>query len=324
MAPKITIIYHLHHFHANIEKSIKSLIDQTSKDFNIIIVNDHIDKKIRNLLTTLYDDLNKVNDLKSLLFSRHLGHSYAFNFALSYVKTPYVVFAGGESIFQPQFIETINKKLDELKPEILVYGFDAPCGVNTDKDLNLKSSHLYTFLIANTMNKIFNVKFLNDNKIEYKNFKHYSMLFNIECYKKAKNIAFLPNNLSKIYISMTRNFDLYDLIDQISIVMEDDKFLNSASIKEQMEYVAIRTILLNFLYENDKKFYTKQKSVFKNALSYAEDYIERRFPKWKDNKILNSNKNVDNPKIIAYLKSFIFSPKKVHLALTKVYENGKK
>lgn len=322
---KLTIVYHLHNFHANIAHSVKSLISQTSKDFNIIIVNDNVDKKVRTILAEFYDELNHVNNCKLLIFSRHLGHSYAFNFAMKYVQTPYVVFAGGESVFDKDFVKIISDNLEKFNPEILVYGFDAPCGIVCNQDLDLKNKHFYSFLIANTMNKIFSTKFLIANNLQYRNFKHYSLLFNVQCYVKANIICYLPNNLLTIYTKITRSYDLHDLVDQIEILLKDPNYMKfDQSIKQQLEYVFIRLILLNFLYESNKKFYSKDKSTFKTALVYAENFINKNFPNWENNPILCSKNNVDNPKVIKYLKEFNFSSRKVHTALQKVFENGRK
>lgn len=100
MTPKITIIIPVYNSEKSINKCIDSLLSQTIKDINIIIVNDgSTDKTLTKLSKYKYNKNIKI------LFQKHCGTSKARNYALNYVTTQYVTFVDADDYVDKCYIQ---------------------------------------------------------------------------------------------------------------------------------------------------------------------------------------------------------------------------
>ncbi len=321
----LTIVYHLYRGYEHSAKSLESILKQTDKNFELIFVADSIDKKVKKV----FKDIDFYKDFANARFvsmSTYVGHSYSYNYVTKITKTPYIYFASGSCVYEPDFVKKINQEIEQNNPDFIVLDGN---GKRHDQDLKyLKKDnyldYLYVLLDSSHLNKVLKINFLNKNKIHWVNFKHYPAVYLFELYRSAKKIGLINDKLFSHHISKNPTFNVGDLVYQFEYLnenFENDSFYQKHF--DQIQYLFIRTLTFSYL----EKIYWRWLSVkhdhFKSAVEFVVNYLEENLADWKANKILNSSTNVDSKKLIDYIKNFANTRKTINTFLTLV-DNGEK
>ncbi len=85
-----------------IKETIKSIIDQTFKNWKLIIVDDCSDKKTRTLLKKF----SKNKRIKIYWLKKNKGAGYCRNYAIKKSKSPYLAFIDSDDIWKKDKLET--------------------------------------------------------------------------------------------------------------------------------------------------------------------------------------------------------------------------
>ena len=85
-----------------IRETIKSIIDQTFKNWKLIIVDDCSDKKTRTILKKF----SKNKRIKIYWLKKNKGAGYCRNYALKKSKSPYLAFIDSDDIWKKDKLET--------------------------------------------------------------------------------------------------------------------------------------------------------------------------------------------------------------------------
>jgi cellulose synthase/poly-beta-1,6-N-acetylglucosamine synthase-like glycosyltransferase len=156
--PLVSIIVTYYDNHNLIDHSINSLINQTFKNIQIIVVFDGCMKKnIKNIR----QKFKKYDFIKFITLSKKKGNPLAKNKAIPYVRGKYVTVHDSDDIAHPQKIETYINTLSNNKnlAGIVSYWFR----VNLQFQI-IKSSNKLFFTRLNPTSFFFDKKTLNANK----------------------------------------------------------------------------------------------------------------------------------------------------------------
>ena len=85
-----------------IKETIKSIIDQTFKNWKLIIVDDCSDKKTRTLLKKF----SKNKRIKIYWLKKNKGAGYCRNYAIKKSKSPYLAFIDSDDVWKKDKLET--------------------------------------------------------------------------------------------------------------------------------------------------------------------------------------------------------------------------
>ena len=99
---KIDIILPNFNSSDSIKETIKSIIDQTFKNWKLIIVDDCSDKKTRTLLKKF----SKNKRIKIYWLKKNKGAGYCRNYAIKKSKSPYLAFIDSDDIWKKDKLET--------------------------------------------------------------------------------------------------------------------------------------------------------------------------------------------------------------------------
>ncbi len=315
--PKLNIVYHIKSNYKTIKDSILSLCEQEDKNFNIVFIDDNMNKEAHKLLSKL-DTISQFKNVNFMSLNEPAGHSFCFNTILGNLpKEDYVYFCAPNVIFKPNFVSKIKAKFAEGKnPNVILFGVYSHISHNNlnefskTQTLNL----IFNYFLENYTNKIYSVDFLSKNNICFVPFVHYSLLFNFETYIYLKQIDTIDESIAEIAFVNNPSYNLYDLINQISVLL--NKYKDSKiylKYKDIFDYIFIRTILFKFLILIYCKFYHHKNNSLKIGIKNALEFLNTDLPEWEKNKYLNSRLQFDNPIIVDYLKDFkgISSLKKI-------------
>jgi glycosyltransferase involved in cell wall biosynthesis len=117
----VSIIVPAYNVEKYIEKTLKSIINQSFKDFEVIIVNDGSTDNIEKVVK---DTLKNVDFSWKLINQKNQGVSAARNKGFLESKGEYVCFLDGDDYYHSAFLEKSYKKIKEGNFDIVYCGFD--------------------------------------------------------------------------------------------------------------------------------------------------------------------------------------------------------
>jgi glycosyltransferase involved in cell wall biosynthesis len=112
LLPKVSVVLYSHNHVKTIDHAIKSLIQQTFTDFQLVAIDDG---------STDYsqDAIHKIHDSRIVpLLLKHRGKAQTIEIALDYCIGDYVLFMTGEDWLDPLALEIMVKTMDSLPAEI--------------------------------------------------------------------------------------------------------------------------------------------------------------------------------------------------------------
>ncbi|MGL4616959.1 MAG: glycosyltransferase family 2 protein [Mycoplasmoidaceae bacterium] len=293
---KLSIVYNICNFSKNLDKSLESIQKIKDKNFEIIFVLNISNKSIPQILPLL----NFPKERASFVFlDQNLGHSYAYNIGLKLAKGEYIYFAGSKNMFKKDFMEKLNEIT--LKE---VYDFIALNDGEQRKFSNEKYIKNKNTDVMNIKRKIFNRKFLIDNKILFTNYKYFNQLYLFYVNENAKKIGYIEKNTCDFIYSENVNYNLYDILTCSEILF---KIINDSKFdKDKKEYYKM-TITVSILYEFIYKVFRNysDKNIIINSITNAYRVIEKIYPEYKENKYLIMNRNKEIPNYILNFKTNI-------------------
>ena len=196
----ITVIVSVYNGEKYLEECIESIINQTYKNLQIIIVNDGSNDNSAEII-------NKYQKLDNRIISIHKensGVSLSRNVALDIAEGEYICLLDQDDMFAPDYIEYFMDLIQETGAEIAVTPrakrfkgeidlvsnrISKNCNVITGKDA-VKMMLYYKFVIA-PWNKMISRKLIEENKIRFDKrfFSGEGFLFSIECFQHALRVA---------------------------------------------------------------------------------------------------------------------------------------
>lgn len=118
MNPLISIIIPVYNVERYIEKCVDSLIAQTYKNIEIILINDGS----TDASGVICDNLAKIDDRIVVMHQENAGVSAARNNALDIMNGEYVTFVDSDDYVDPQFIECLYTALESSNADISTCG----------------------------------------------------------------------------------------------------------------------------------------------------------------------------------------------------------
>ena len=116
--PKVSIVLPNYNYDKYLDQRIKSLLDQTYKDFELVIVDD----ASTDCSLEIIEKYNFDSRIKTKFYSENSGLPYKrWNDGASFANGEYILFAGADDSCKPTLIEELVNRLDEKKTIGLAY-----------------------------------------------------------------------------------------------------------------------------------------------------------------------------------------------------------
>ncbi|EEB73891.1 glycosyltransferase family 2 protein [Thermococcus sp. AM4] len=116
--PKISIILPTYNRGYIIGRTIRSVLDQTFKDFELIIIDDGSTDNTKNIVE-IYKE--KDNRIRYIRHKRNLGANAARNTGIKKSRGEYIAFIDSDTIWKPQKLEIQIKIADNTKENFVIY-----------------------------------------------------------------------------------------------------------------------------------------------------------------------------------------------------------
>ena len=116
----VSIIIPVYNVSSFIEKCIKSVVDQSFRDFECIIVNDGTkDNSIE-----LIEEIIKLDKRFKVFHQKNQGQGMARNLGLKYAKGKYICFIDADDYVESNYLEEMYRAIEKQKADIVCCGFN--------------------------------------------------------------------------------------------------------------------------------------------------------------------------------------------------------
>ena len=314
---KVSVIVPVYNVEEYIVKCLDSLVRQTLKDIEILVINDGSPDNSQDIIDKY---VKKYKNVKSYV-KKNGGLSDARNYGLKYAKGEYISFVDSDDYIDDMMMERMYSKAISNDFDMVVCNLDLVDEAgnfirhvysNVDSDLfnvSVKKSMLSIYPTA--VNKLFK-KNLFDNDVWYEDVEFIHRMF------PYINSIGVVNDFLYYYVqregSITRTFDkrLYNYIDNWNGIID---FYKKRKIyddyKKELEYCYVRYLYATFVKQavnyGDVKEYNK-------AVFAAIENVKKNFSKYRRNsyfyKSIKGLYLVFFGKFIAKVVYFIYSKRK--------------
>lgn len=288
---KVSIIVAIYNVEKYLDKCLKSIQEQTYKDFICYCVNDGSSDNSKNIIEKYL-----VDSRFKLLEKENGGVSSARNFGLKNVNTEYVAFVDGDDFLEPNLLEECIKNINDTGTDILVFGYkQLYLNNNTSELIDLtfddgvysykNKEGIFAFTPNAVWNKIYRTSLFKDNKIEFpEGFRHQDLGTTPKLLYKANSIQYINIPLYNYIIDRPNNITsqndhkIYDILDMSNEVigylknnMNDEYYENNYI--DEIEYL----IKANCIQSLRKSMNNKNKSFVFKFIDDVNRFIKLNF-----------------------------------------------
>lgn len=294
---KVSIIVPVYNVYQYLDKCLSSLVNQTLKDIEIIVVNDGSKDKSQDIIDAY---VKKDNRVKSLI-KKNGGLGDARNYGIEAASGEYIGFVDSDDYIDETMFEKMYNKAKEDDSDIVECDFywcypkknklDVATYYNT-------SDNIMKDIRVMVCNKIFKRDIINKHNITFPvGLRYEDILFTYKILPYVENISYVDEGLYH-YVqrgSSLSNHQTIKVRDIFQILEQLINYYKENNIYEEyeslIEYLHIRYLLgSSFLriigIEDDK---------LRNKILDENWYIlNDRYPNWKKNEYLNKGKGLKN------------------------------
>ncbi len=281
--PKISIIIPMYNSETFLKKCLDSVIVQTMKSFEIIIIDD---KSTDRSLKIANEYTDKFNYIKIVNLQKNNGVSFARNIGLEHARGEYIFFLDSDDFIESNFLEVMYKNIKKCNADIACckyYYIKEKGKKNSNKKIYIRkclfnhrpgkynSVNIIGTLIKDTnlhfflWNKIFKRDIILQNNLFFENKCFEDMIFTLKAFYFSHKIVIIDDFL---YYYRKHNFSLTNSMsfDQLNSYLHSLKLIKSFLIEKDIYkiykfsyiYLALR-FFISCLYRVPQALYSDLK-----------------------------------------------------------------
>lgn len=293
---KVSIIVPVYGVEKYIDKCLDSLVKQSLKEIEIIVVNDGTKDNSQKIIDKY---VKKYPDKIKSYIKENGGQGSARNYGLKKAMGEYIGYVDSDDFVEKDMYKKLYNKANENDYDIVVCG-----NYNVSEDYKTKNIDTFTndyntdlenvfFGKMAVWNKIYKRDILIKNKLEFKEKVWYEDLaFTLKTVMNSNTFAFIDEPLYDYLIregstmnnsNVQRNLEILDAFDDILSYIIHNK---NEVYFNKIEFLAIDHIYISAIVrvlKADADYKVKRETIKKLI-----DYMKKNFPNYKNNKYINS------------------------------------
>lgn len=284
--PDISIIVPIYKVGKYIRTCLESLINQTKKELEFILVNDGSPDKEGLIIEEYKDKRIKYYN------NKHQGLGKTRNYGIEKSTGKYIMFLDSDDCLELNACELLYNYITSANLDVVVFDTTKKYSKNEEKDLipqfneaSLKTDpKLLNIINLGPCNKIYKSSLIKDNKIKFaEDLKYEDVPFVVMALDKAEKIGKLDKCLynyiihgnSETTVRDERVFDILKIIEIIRIYFQDKDY-----IQEELKKLIVR-MLTNYTIQQR---YQKDIKIGIDFINEAFSYLKKYIPDYKNNK----------------------------------------
>lgn len=285
---KVSVIIPVYNVENYLRKCLDSLVNQTLKDIEIIVVNDGTTDNSQEIIN---EYVKKYPKKVVSIIQENGGQGAARNTGLLHAKGEYIGYVDSDDYVEENMYEELYKKAKEEDSDIVICGNNV---VKENYEFLSKEDVDKEFLLGKmaVWNKIYKKNIIVDNKIQFRSKVWYEDLdFTMKVYFSSKKISYVDKPLYNYLLregstmnnnNIKRNLELIEAFDSLIDYCKDKKIYNK--VKDEIEFLCIYHM---YIFAITRVLNTNNNYKAKIAIiNKFRDYINSNFPNFKQNKYL--------------------------------------
>lgn len=316
---KFSIIVPIYNIEKYVEKCIESLINQTYKNIEILLIDDGSTDSCPEICKKYEEKDNRIKYIRK----ENGGLSSARNCGLSNANGDYIWFVDGDDYIKNDALEILEKEL--IKNDYDVLCFNTYTG-NEDgfKERNIQNSieteniyQKYVISAPSACFKIFKHELLKKSNFKFREgiiYEDLAIIPSLLCY--TDKIGFIEDYL---YYYVTRNDSImhvkkfnpnrehkYIALENLEGIFKENNLFDK--YKNEIEYLYIKHLIIT--YSTELLIYDKK--IYKERLKNAVKYMNEKFPNWTKNYYFNKEPFSKKIYVYAIKNEVYFIPKLIN------------
>lgn len=298
---KVSVVVPVYNAEKYLEKALRSLMVQTYKDMEIIVIDDGSTDSSPEIIAKL---MNEKEAHIKMCSQQNGGISLARNLGLKLVNSDYVMFMDADDWVEKDFVEThLNSMLSESKCSVASSYFVA-IGKKTEKVKKVNSEKILLFKAPAVWLRMFKTDFLRENEITFGDYciaedlnftAKVHLLINPQfTFAKKPLYHYHIRQGSAVGVSDERQFDL------LNSVRDLEEFAKENDCYEQNENFLEFMVINHVLMAGMKR--AGEGQLLEQAIDKIVGFVEKLHPNWYTNKYIEDYTNDEEKE---YLKAVL-------------------
>jgi len=296
--PKVSVIVPFYNVENYIEKCLETLVNQTLKDIEIILVNDGSKDRSIDIVNKF---LKQYPEKIVYLEKENGGLSDARNFGIPHAKGEYIAFLDSDDYVEKDMYENmyeLAKKEDSDMVECDFY-WEYPDKLKKDEGtIYHGKKEMVEKVRVVAWNKLIKKEILEKSDVKFpKGLRYEDVEFTYKLVPYIEKVSFLKKPCV-YYIQREgsisnkqneRNKEIFDVLDNVISYYKEKEIYDT--YKDELEYIYVRYAFCSSLLRIVK---IKDEDIQQKLLDLTWDNVNSKFPNWKNNTILKNNKSLKN------------------------------
>lgn len=296
MKIKVSVIVPVYNVEKFIDKCLNSLVKQSLKEIEIIVVNDGTKDNSQKIIDKY---VKKYPDKIKSYIKENGGQGSARNYGLKKTTGEYIGYVDSDDFVEKDMYKKLYNKAKENNYDIVVCGnynvSEDYQNKNIDAFINNYNTDLENIFFGKmaVWNKIYKRDILIKNKLEFKEKVWYEDLaFTLKAIMNSNTFAFIDEPLYDYLIregstmnnsNVKRNLEILEAFDDILSYIKHNK---KEEYFDKVEFLAIDHIYISAIVRILKA--NADNKIKKETVNELICYMNKNFPNYKNNKYINT------------------------------------
>lgn len=296
--PKVSIIVPVYNVEKYVEKCLKSLLEQTLEDIEIIVVNDGSTDNSKEIVQKI---VKQFPDKMVYKEKENGGLSDARNYGINYAKGEYIAFFDSDDYVEKDMYQKMYELAKKEESDMVECDFFWEYPDHEKKDIGKMyqgKKEMLEKVRVMACNKLIKREILEKTNIRFsKGLRYEDVEFTYKLVPYLEKVSLLQescfhyvqreNSISNLQNERTR--EIFQVLDNVLQYYQQEGFY--AEYETELEYIYARYAFCSSFLRMVK---IQDKKLRKKLLKETWEKVKEKFPNWKKNNILRSQKSLKN------------------------------